>query len=107
MGRAPKEPSDVTSGNKPIRTQFVIDLLSGSSAGSVNAVYLGKALANDQPMDELKNLWTTEGDIGILINDKHSVRGTGLNPQVPHDRCSTRWTGWIPSRRGSSSSAKR
>lgn len=30
-----------------IRTRFVVDLLSGSSAGGINAVLLAKALAND------------------------------------------------------------
>jgi patatin-related protein len=82
-GELTRELGEVESGNEPIRTRFVIDILSGSSAGGINAVYLAKALANDQPMDELKNLWTTEGDIGVLINDKHSVNGTRLAAQVP------------------------
>src|SRR6185503_498507 len=63
--------SDPDAGSSgPIRTRFVVDILTGTSAGGINAVYLAKALANDQDMDELKKLWITEGDIGILINDK-------------------------------------
>lgn len=56
----------------PIRTRFVVDILTGTSAGGINAVYLAKALANDQDMDELQKLWVTEGDICILLNDKDS-----------------------------------
>ncbi|HYY97287.1 MAG TPA: hypothetical protein VE642_01780, partial [Pyrinomonadaceae bacterium] len=50
----------------PLRTRFVIDILTGTSAGGINAVYLAKALANDQPLDELKKLWISEGDVGVL-----------------------------------------
>lgn len=59
----------------PIRTRFVVDILTGTSAGGINAVYLAKALANDQDMDELQKLWVTEGDIGILLNDEDSYTG--------------------------------
>src|SRR5882672_854181 len=53
--------------NPPINTRFVIDILSGTSAGGINAIYLAKALANDQRIDQLKNLWLNEGDIALLI----------------------------------------
>lgn len=66
-----------------VNTRFVIDILSGSSAGGINAIYLAKALANDQDLDELKTLWVTEGDIGVLINDKKSVAGLHLTNQQP------------------------
>src|SRR5215213_966014 len=66
-----------------VYTRFVVDVLSGTSAGGINAVYLAKALANDQDLDELKSLWVTEGDIGLLINDKRSVAGLHLTNQQP------------------------
>jgi patatin-related protein len=66
-----------------VNTRFVVDILSGTSAGGINAVYLAKALANDQDLDELKTLWVTEGDIGLLINDKRSVAGLHLTNQQP------------------------
>src|SRR5215213_900317 len=56
----------------PIRTRFVVDILTGTSAGGINAVFLAKALANDQDMDELQTLWVKEGDIASLLNDKDS-----------------------------------
>ena len=54
-------------------TRFLVDILSGTSAGGINGIFLAKALANGQDMEELKNLWVTEGDIETLINDKRSI----------------------------------
>jgi len=81
-GAPAKERAEIVAG-EPLRTRFVVDILSGSSAGGINAVYLAKALANDQPMNGLKKLWVKEGDISKLINDKASVKGTYLDPQLP------------------------
>jgi patatin-related protein len=66
----------------PIRTRFVIDILSGTSAGGINAVFLAKALANGQTMDQLKDLWVAEGDVEKLINDDGAAVG-GLPVQRP------------------------
>src|SRR6476661_7146803 len=66
-----------------VNTRFVIDILSGTSAGGINAIYLAKALANDQNIDQLKQLWINEGDIGVLINDRKSVSGLKLQNQDP------------------------
>lgn len=71
---------DSNAGNSgPIRTRFVVDILTGTSAGGINAVFLAKALANNQNIDKLKNLWVTEGDIGVLINDTLSYSGLNLD----------------------------
>lgn len=69
--------------DRPITLKFVVDILSGTSAGGINAIYLAKALANDQSIDELKRLWINEGDIGVLINDRRSVAGLNLPIQSP------------------------
>ena len=53
--------------------RFVVDILSGTSAGGINAIFLAKALANGQDMEQLKDLWVTEGDIETLINDQRSI----------------------------------
>src|SRR5512138_3825459 len=55
-----------------LHARFVVDILSGTSAGGINAVFLAKALANNQPMAQLQKLWEEEGDIELLINDKKS-----------------------------------
>ena len=74
----PDAPEDDT-----IETRFVIDIMSGTSAGGINSIFLAKALANDQNIDQLKELWINEGDIGLLLNDKRSVEGLGLKRQHP------------------------
>src|SRR5512138_1147374 len=56
-----------------LRSRFVVDILSGTSAGGINAIFLAKALANNQPMAQLEKLWIEQGDIELLINDKKSV----------------------------------
>lgn len=74
---------DAIGPTSKIRTRFVVDILSGTSAGGINAIYLAKALANDQPIDNLKQLWIEEGDIGALINDGESLAGVNLTEQDP------------------------
>ena len=58
----------------PVRTKFVVDVISGTSAGGLNGIFLGKALANDQDMGPLQNLWMAEGDLGKLLNDGDSLK---------------------------------
>lgn len=87
LGQLPSEegiPKDPVAPDAPVRTRFSVDILSGTSAGGINAVFLAKALARDEGMDQLKQLWMTEGDIGKLINDGASTRDTGLpRPRSP------------------------
>ena len=59
--------------NAPISTRFIVDIISGTSAGGINGIFLAKALANGQDMKEIQELWVKEGDIGRLINDKKSI----------------------------------
>ena len=57
------------------RVRFIVDVISGTSAGGINGAFLAKALANGQPFLPLKNLWIQEGDIDSLLNDDASWRG--------------------------------
>ncbi|HET9910442.1 MAG TPA: patatin-like protein [Anaerolineales bacterium] len=66
-----------------LRGRFVVDILSGTSAGGINAVFLAKALANNQPMAQLEKLWVEQGDIELLINDKNSVADLAGLPLSP------------------------
>lgn len=78
MGNPPSpQPTD------PIRTRFVVDVLSGTSAGGLNAIFLAKALANGQDLASLKRMWIDEGDIGLLLNDEHSATADGVTAQQP------------------------
>ena len=67
-----------------LKARFVLDILSGTSAGGINAIFLAKALANDQAMSDLEEMWIQEGDIHFLINDKTSIKKIpGLKPPHP------------------------
>jgi patatin-related protein len=61
------------------KTRFVVDVLTGTSAGGINAIFLAKALSNNLDIDKLKEMWLNEGDIGVLINDKKSVADIDLS----------------------------
>ena len=50
-----------------VRTRVVIDIVSGTSAGGINGVYLAKALAQNVRQDELRDLWIQKGDIQGLL----------------------------------------
>lgn len=67
-----------------LRTRFVVDILSGTSAGGINAVFLAKALANQSEMDYIKKFWINEGDIASLLNDVGSLKGlSGISLKKP------------------------
>lgn len=59
--------------NAVIPTRFIIDIISGTSAGGINGIFLAKALTNGQSIDALQELWIKEGDLALLINDQQSV----------------------------------
>jgi patatin-related protein len=57
-----------------VHTRFVVDIISGTSAGGINGVFLAKALANDQDFGVLKKLWVDGGNIETLLNDAKSLK---------------------------------
>ncbi len=58
--------------------RFVVDIMSGSSAGGINAIYLSKALVSGQNINKLENLWIEEGNFSSLLNDAESIDKTKL-----------------------------
>ena len=56
----------------PIPTRFVVDTITGASAGGINGIFLAKALVRGQQIDRLQELWMREGAIEKLLNDKLS-----------------------------------
>lgn len=71
-------PDPFAAGDPPdgdTRVRFVVDVISGTSAGGINGIFLAKALAQGQAFAPLKTLWVQEGDIASLINDKASYEG--------------------------------
>ncbi|PZR00854.1 MAG: DUF3376 domain-containing protein [Cereibacter sphaeroides] len=58
--------------NQGQRTRFLIDIISGTSAGGINGVALAKALVNGcRNLDVLRKAWTEDANIGFLLNDRN------------------------------------
>jgi patatin-related protein len=78
-------PDGSRSADATIRVGFAVDILSGTSAGGINAIFLAKAMANGTDMEKLKELWVSQGDLDLLLNDGRSTvdmpRGYRLNPK--------------------------
>ena len=51
-----------------LRTRFLVDIASGTSAGGINAIFLGKAFANGQTLDQVSRLWLDQADVQDLLN---------------------------------------
>lgn len=47
--------------------RVVIDVVAGTSAGGINGIFLGKALAHNLSQDALRDLWFEKGDIKELL----------------------------------------
>ena len=56
-----EDPGESNDPGWPPRTRFVVDIFSGTSAGGINAIFLAKALARGETLDELARLWVAEG----------------------------------------------
>ena len=70
------DPTEVLAG-RPARRHFVVDILSGSSAGGLNAIFLSRALTQNGSLDSLRDVWVTEGGFGTLLNDEHVTTTIG------------------------------
>jgi patatin-related protein len=59
--------------------RFIIDVISGTSAGGINGIFLAKALTDDSlTFNALQSLWVEEGALEKLLNDKATRKDTGL-----------------------------
>jgi patatin-related protein len=59
--------------------RFIVDVISGTSAGGINGIFLAKALSDDRlSFDLLKSLWINEGAIENLLNDPRTQRAAKL-----------------------------
>jgi predicted acylesterase/phospholipase RssA len=67
------------------RTRFLVDIASGTSAGGINAIFLGKAFANGQTLDQVSKLWLDQADVQDLLNHDKLPRSL-LSSQTMHAR---------------------
>lgn len=65
-----------------VHVRFVIDIISGTSAGGINGVFLAKALARRKDILSLKRTWVEQGDFQKLLNDQ-TQKDLSLPKQVP------------------------
>ncbi len=70
-----------SSSSGPVKCRIVVDILTGTSAGGINGVFLAKALANDQSIEKLAKLWVDNGDIAGLLNDGEAYKELGGLPR--------------------------
>jgi hypothetical protein len=68
-----------------LRTRFLVDIASGTSAGGINAIFLGKAFANGQTLDQVSRLWLDEADVSDLLSRDKLPRSL-LSSQTMHSR---------------------
>ena len=47
--------------------RVVVDIITGTSAGGINGIFLAKALTGNRPQDGLRQLWFEKGDIKVLL----------------------------------------
>ena len=50
-----------------VRVRVLADIIAGASAGGINGIFLGQALATGQSLDPLTDLWLDAADIESLI----------------------------------------
>jgi patatin-related protein len=58
---------DTIGRSRDLALRFVPDILSGTSAGGINAVFLAQALISGQSLDALTRLWLDDADSDVLI----------------------------------------
>jgi patatin-related protein len=49
------------------RIRVVVDIITGTSAGGINGIFLAKAISGNRPQDGLRKLWFEKGDIAQLL----------------------------------------
>lgn len=53
-------------------TRVVVDVISGASAGGINGVFLGKALAHNTSQDHLRDMWLKNASLQELTTHSHT-----------------------------------
>jgi patatin-related protein len=48
--------------------RIIVDILAGASAGGINAIFLGHAIASGQALDPLTDLWLDSADVDALVD---------------------------------------
>jgi patatin-related protein len=65
-----------------VRPRVVVDVISGTSAGGINGVFLAKALAHDLSQTSLRDLWFEEADIAKLLTGPRLLDPLGVKGKL-------------------------
>jgi patatin-related protein len=64
--------------------RILVDILSGASAGGINAIFLAHAMASGEALDPLTDLWLDSADVDALIDQSGgALRKFAKNVAVP------------------------
>jgi patatin-related protein len=55
-----------------LELRVLVDILTGASAGGINAIFLGQAIASGQSLDPLTGLWLEAADVDRLLDPEVS-----------------------------------
>jgi len=55
-----------------LELRVLVDILTGASAGGINAIFLGQAIASGQSLDPLTDLWLETADVDRLLDPEVS-----------------------------------
>lgn len=78
MFRAVKGEGVYTLVKELIRSDIVVDIVSGTSAGGINGVMLGYALANGRDFKNCARLWREDGDLLRLLREPKADASASL-----------------------------
>jgi len=53
-----------------LELRVIVDVIAGASAGGMNSIFLGRALAHDLSLDHLRHHWLVEADASRLVGEK-------------------------------------
>jgi patatin-related protein len=65
-----------------VETRVVVDVISGTSAGGINGVFLAKAIARDLSQQSLRDLWFEEADVAKLLAGPRLLNPLGVKGKL-------------------------
>jgi patatin-related protein len=68
-----------------VELRVIVDVIAGASAGGINGVMLGRALAHDLRIGHLRDMWLEGGDVGELLASSGRARAWSklfMNPLI-------------------------
>jgi patatin-related protein len=74
---------EAIAGHAGIELRVLVDILTGASAGGINAIFLGQAIASGQSLDPLTELWLENADVDRLIDPVSRVSRFAKGAAIP------------------------